>query len=359
MGKRSCVAALAVALVLTGVAGPASADDGEVAPADLVEEILLDAADPVSTDGERLVAEVGDVTAVVPEELSDPLTVQAADGARVEVTLPQSESVTQAGAGEAAVTHELDDGSVLVPVVRSNGVLQVLSVLTDEAAPASFTYGVTVESGGSLALLPDGGVSVLSAEGDAAAIVAPPWAKDAEGRDIPTRFEIDGTRLTQVIDTQAAPDVVYPVVADPAVSVKLTKYTVVNVVKTSNWTNTSRQLGICKVQSGAGGGRCTISGTYSVDTSVTAGLGATKALVAANIGFSLSTSVSGTISWTSKPTSAGTTYKAWAVGTRATYRVQKWTGYKTLGMKTPNWKLESTSSTLTSFSPVRGFAVGT
>lgn len=359
MYTRSPIAALAVVLLaVAGGGGAASADVPEESAA-LVEEALHDAAEPIASPDDRIVAEVADVRAVIPETVDDPLTIQAAEGAQVALTLPAGDAVTTVDHGEAAVTHERADGSHLVPVFRNNGVLQVLSVLTDETSPTSFTYGVTVDSGGALVPQSDGGVSLIDGLGEEIAMIAPPWAKDAEGRDIPTRFEVDGIHLTQIIDTASVADISFPVVADPAVSTKLTKYTVVDLVKTNNWTNKARQLGVCKVHAGAGGGRCTISTSYSVDTTISASLGASPSEIAASIGFSLSATVSGTISWTSKAANVGKTYKAWAVGTRATYRIKKWTGYKTLGMSTPNWKVDSTSGTLSSFSPVKGFAVGT
>lgn len=359
MNTRPHLAALAVVLIAVAGGGvPASADDTDDSAA-LVEEALHDAAPPITTAGDRVVAEVEDVRAVIPEAVSDPLTIQTSDGARIALALPAGDAVTTVDQGEAAVTHERADGSLLVPIFRTSGVLQVLSVMTDETSPTSFTYDVTLDSGGSLVPQHDGGVSLVDGLGEEIAMIAPPWAKDAEGRDVPTRFVVDGIRLTQIIDTASVEDISFPVVADPAVSTKLTKYTVEDLVKTNNWTNRARQLGVCKVHSGAGGGKCTISTSYSVETSISASLGASPSEIAASIGFSLSATVSGSISWTSKEARAGTTYKAWAVGTRATYRIKKWTGYKTLGMSTPNWKVDSTSGTLSSFSPVQGFAVGT
>src|SRR5690606_35224627 len=58
-----------------------------------------------------------------------------------------------------------------------------------------------------------------------------PWAIDAEGRQVPTRYEVDDEGVTQVVDHRAG-DFAYPIVADPkvkfcdlktAVCVKFTK----------------------------------------------------------------------------------------------------------------------------------------
>ena len=41
-----------------------------------------------------------------------------------------------------------------------------------------------------------------------------PWARDANGAEVPTHYEITGTTLTQIIDHRMEP-YAYPIVADP------------------------------------------------------------------------------------------------------------------------------------------------
>lgn len=72
----------------------------------------------------------------------------------------------------------------------------------------------TFESGAELLLLDNGSVSVSDGENFLGGIDAP-WAVDAEGRSLPTRYEISGSTLTQVVDTT---DATFPVVADPTVN---------------------------------------------------------------------------------------------------------------------------------------------
>lgn len=62
-----------------------------------------------------------------------------------------------------------------------------------------------------------GGATARTPEGDLLILVAPPWAVDAAGAAINTHFEIQGSRLTQVVEHRTA-GVSYPVVADPTVS---------------------------------------------------------------------------------------------------------------------------------------------
>jgi hypothetical protein len=93
---------------------------------------------------------------------------------------------------------------------------RILSVLGSEDAPSEFAYdlaGTDLRYEAS----PDGGFDIYSTAAGAdfmVGYVTAPWARDAEGTPIPTEYVLDGTRLTQVIDTPA--DAVFPVVADPA-----------------------------------------------------------------------------------------------------------------------------------------------
>jgi hypothetical protein len=54
------------------------------------------------------------------------------------------------------------------------------------------------------------------------ATVGTPWAVDGNGKNIATRYEVDGATLVQVVDVKD--DTVFPVVADPKVSYGLGVY---------------------------------------------------------------------------------------------------------------------------------------
>lgn len=64
--------------------------------------------------------------------------------------------------------------------------------------------------------LPDGRVSVSSADGDLLAGIEAPWAVDAAGQELPTRYEVQGSILRQVVETESS--TVFPVVADPTLT---------------------------------------------------------------------------------------------------------------------------------------------
>lgn len=60
---------------------------------------------------------------------------------------------------------------------------------------------------------------IYAADGSVAGAVAPAWARDARGLPVPSRYELDGNVLTQVVEHTAAD--AYPVVADPWLGINL------------------------------------------------------------------------------------------------------------------------------------------
>lgn len=354
--RRMATAMLLVGVCVAGGMTPAFADE---APEGVLEAIVADTA-PARMQGDELVAEVGDVRAEIPVDTEEPLTLQSGNGPEISITLPRGDGRDEdpSREGRGAVSRDLGDGSRIVPAGRSNGILQILSVLNDVEAPTSFDYDVAVGDDGSLITAADGGARVLDGDGQEAAVIAAPWAVDASGKQIPTRFVVEQSRLTQIVDTASVADVQYPVVADPAVSVTSTQYRVVDVTKTTNWTNRAEQIGLCKIERGGGGGQCTISASRQVSTSVGVSLGAPVGDVAAGLNFSVSNVRTVSVSWTSPPSPVGSSYKAWATGTRATYRIQKWVGHRVLGQSSTRWQLVGTSGILTAFTPNAGFAIG-
>lgn len=60
-----------------------------------------------------------------------------------------------------------------------------------------------------------GGGAILASDGSWIAGIAPPWARDASGSDVPTHYEVVGNTLVQVVEHSNS--FVYPVTADPRV----------------------------------------------------------------------------------------------------------------------------------------------
>ena len=82
----------------------------------------------------------------------------------------------------------------------------------DRGAPSSLTYrfdkGTTFEEVG------DGSL-VLLQDGEVVGQAHIPWAIDANGKELPTYYRVQGHKLVQVIDTKGA---AYPIVSDPYIT---------------------------------------------------------------------------------------------------------------------------------------------
>ncbi|HET8615325.1 MAG TPA: hypothetical protein VFL94_07355 [Actinomycetales bacterium] len=107
------------------------------------------------------------------------------------------------------------DGRHFDQVVQSTGTdaVRMLTVIADAEAPTRYDYSF---AGHELRQLGHGYVAVYDRSGEPVALIEPAWAKDAHGNAVKTRYEIDGSTLSQVVDVDA--HTAFPVVADPSVS---------------------------------------------------------------------------------------------------------------------------------------------
>ena len=159
--------------------------------------------------------DLGSGSVHVPTALEQGVTLTDESGQDVKISLPYA-----AQAGQAKV---LDRGGVTYPGDQSaNSVIvgevgvQMITTISGVDAPTTYPYDLGLDSGQSIQLA-DGGAEVVNADGTVAFVVAPAWARDANGRDVPTHYEVDGSVLTQVVDHPSAENLAYPVVADPLV----------------------------------------------------------------------------------------------------------------------------------------------
>ncbi|MDE0497447.1 MAG: hypothetical protein OXH86_08850 [Acidimicrobiaceae bacterium] len=88
-----------------------------------------------------------------------------------------------------------------------------LLVIDNHEAPAEYRFENAVPEGRTAELLPDGSVRFFDSDGNESGGIAAPWALDANGEEVPTRYALDGTTLIQTVNHEGA---AYPVVADPA-----------------------------------------------------------------------------------------------------------------------------------------------
>jgi hypothetical protein len=96
-----------------------------------------------------------------------------------------------------------------------DGGLQLLTVLESAAAPAQAAYRFDLPAGAQLIPTGQGGYAIAGPDA-VYGTISPPWAIDAAGRRLPTRYVAMGDTLIQRIDLTGA---VFPVVADPYVTI--------------------------------------------------------------------------------------------------------------------------------------------
>lgn len=221
--------ALGATLMVALPAGAQAADDrspeGEVGVSEASVSRTLENLDKV--DDSLLIAptksaeagpgevDLGTGSVHVPIAPEKGVTLTDESGQDVRISLPYAAQAGQAKAlDRGGVTYPGDQSATSV-IVGEVGV-QMITTIRGVDAPTTYPYDLSLDSGQSIQLA-DGGAEVVNADGSVAFVVAPAWAKDANGRDVPTHFEVAGSVLTQVVDHPSAENLAYPVVADPLV----------------------------------------------------------------------------------------------------------------------------------------------
>ncbi|MGN6219528.1 MAG: hypothetical protein ACTHNQ_08490 [Microbacterium sp.] len=222
----------AVALLIPAV--PAYAESDATTSADEVAATVAGLApvEVVAADLDAVSSGVaaslnGGGTTVVATDPTDGVQVSSPDGVTVlSFSLPGAAHLDDAVvANDGSVTYVGDASTPSVNVVAADDSIRVSTIIENAAQTEQFSYdfgaGATVEiqeDGSAIAYVtepvtnPETG-ETLDAE-RIIADVAAPWAKDANGLDVPTRYEASGSVLTQVV-SHADGDYAYPVVADP------------------------------------------------------------------------------------------------------------------------------------------------
>ena len=139
-----------------------------------------------------------------------PVLIDSAGGDSASMSLPG------AGIGADVGTTTVFDGAApdtQVGVQPTQDGFRALVRIDSQDAPERYDYVVGGDAA-SLRLEEDGSVTVLNADGGTIAYVESPWARDANGVDIPTRYDVSGLTLTQVVQHRGA-GYAYPIVADP------------------------------------------------------------------------------------------------------------------------------------------------
>lgn len=175
------------------------------------------AVTPRATFEQRL-GEIAQVETAVPLSESPAVSVregsvaiETAEDASLALDLP-TRAATASEADGRYHLPALGDASLAVTPLATG--TQVLIGIDSADAPTTYDFGVRGDVSPREA--PDGGVELVGADGSVVAQIEAPWAVDAEGRPVATRYELRGSTIRQVVDHRDR-SVAYPVVADPKV----------------------------------------------------------------------------------------------------------------------------------------------
>lgn len=98
----------------------------------------------------------------------------------------------------------MQDGSALIAIV-----------INEPTTETAFRMNMDLPGSSNATVEEDGSVLIKSADGEFVGGIATPWARDANGGEVPTNFEIVGSTLVQRVDLSGVAEDAYPVVADP------------------------------------------------------------------------------------------------------------------------------------------------
>ncbi|MGW2275876.1 hypothetical protein [Streptomyces yangpuensis] len=222
--KNSVRAALLTTALIAGTAVPAFADGGsavstpEQAVAAVQKATGTAGIATGANAGAVMATDRGLVTVTTPASAEGQLSVAASDGSAVTMTLPAA--VDAAGATSAAGTTVYPNAAAntdLAAQATVAGGARALVTLKNADAPTTQRFDLGLPEGASLVADGAGGYDIVTSAGGAGVVarghIDAPWAKDANGKAVPTSYSLDGNTLVQKIETSF--DTAFPVVADP------------------------------------------------------------------------------------------------------------------------------------------------
>ena len=171
-------------------------------------------------DGTQVVSTSGG-SLHIPPNTARPIAITVRTGETITVGLPRTDTAREALTSSAGTTVYADahSGSATAVQATVDGVRELFAI-PNAAAPHAVTIELRLPTGASITPDADGGFDIVaqnrrSGPAIALAHIAAPWARDATGTFLPTRYSVDGTTLTQHVDTAGA---TYPVIADPQIT---------------------------------------------------------------------------------------------------------------------------------------------
>lgn len=213
--RKVSFAALAATALVASCAIPANAlsgDDASVAALDAVAPDVVSAALDPAVTAEGLTFQAESAVVSVPEDPSAGVSITGSDGTERVVSLPVTDDASHADDAGGIRVYDSSDATKTLVAVQADQIT-FSTILEGKNSPTEFAYDYANYGGELRQAAEDGGVTVWQ-DGSPIGFFLNPWAYDADGRAVPTHYEVRGTELVQVVDHKSA-DFTYPIVADP------------------------------------------------------------------------------------------------------------------------------------------------
>ncbi|MFK8844726.1 hypothetical protein [Streptomyces sp. Ac-502] len=150
----------------------------------------------------------------IPQRSTGDAKATTATGDAVSIALPGTNNVTGATAGKNTTVYpDAARATDLAVQPTTDGGIRALAVLKNATAPREQRYDIGLPTGAHLVKLDNGAVAAIAKNGTFLGGFTTPWAKDANGKPVPTSYRVDGNTLIQSVQTTNS--TTFPVVADP------------------------------------------------------------------------------------------------------------------------------------------------
>lgn len=242
LGTTIAATALAAAATLSPI------ESSEPAPS------VAAAADALARQGSLVEKTAKDSSGHLRTDEAGSVTLGSRSASRISIELPGVAGVEGVATTSGVTVYRSREDPASVVVNPTETGVQVATVLASPDSPSRFTYRIDGPAGSSVVADDGGGARVVDRDGETLAVIDAPWARDADGVSVPTRFELDGSSLTQVVDHRVG-TYTYPITADPkvfacdlytAICVKFTKGETKSIAKSvAGKTATATALAIC------------------------------------------------------------------------------------------------------------------
>lgn len=155
----------------------------------------------------------------IPEESNEEVIIKD-NKDQVGIKFLTSDNSDSYATKNGTIVYPNDEKATLAIQPVENGVRNIIYIKS-YTEQKDYKFDITVPEGSKLVTSADylgeefdtEEVFVVNQENTITSIIAPPWAKDANGNDIETSYFVKGNTLTQSIDFNK--DTAFPIVADP------------------------------------------------------------------------------------------------------------------------------------------------